>query len=263
MIIPEDLSWKQATDLTGKVVVVTGCASGIGRATAMQFAGAGAVIYGGDIDVPGGERTVASIREAGGRAEFLPLDLANPGRIDAFADDVLQRSAGAIDVIASIAGVDRSEPFLDSGPQAWDRMVSVNFVGAARMIHRLLPAMIARGAGGKVLTVASDAGRVGASREVMYSGTKGALIAFTKSLAREMARHRICCNCVSPGPVDTPLFTVDTEPRLRDALVKSIPLRRLATPVEIANTILFLAAPAADYITGQVLSVSGGLTMSG
>lgn len=252
-----------ATDLAGRVVVLTGCASGIGRATAMQFAAAGACVYGGDVDLQGGARTAAAIRDAGGQADFLPLDLASPARIDDFVEPVLERTGGAIDVIASIAGVDRSEPFLDSAPPAWDRMVSINFVGPVGMIHRLLPAMIARGAGGKVVTVASDAARVGSGREVVYSGTKGAVIAFTKSLAREMARHRICCNCVSPGPVDTPLFTVDTEPRLREAIVRSIPLRRLATPVEVANTILFLAAPAADYITGQVLSVNGGLTMNG
>jgi 2-hydroxycyclohexanecarboxyl-CoA dehydrogenase len=130
------------------------------------------------------------------------------------------------------------------------------------MIHTLLPGLIERRRG-KIVTIASDAGRVGSMGETFYAGTKGALIAFTKSLAREMARYSINCNCLCPGPTDTPLFNSIENEKLRQALVQAIPFRRLAKPIEIANAIVFLTTPAAGFITGQVLSVSGGLTMHG
>jgi 2-hydroxycyclohexanecarboxyl-CoA dehydrogenase len=257
------MSWKQATELAGRTAVLTGCASGIGRATAQQFAAAGVKVYAGDINEQDGAATVDAIRRSGGQAEFVRLDLTQASSIDAFVDEVKRRSAGEIDIIASIAGIDRIEPFLKNTPEVWDKIMGVNYMGPVRMIHRLLPTMIERGAGGRIVTVSSDAGRVGSTGEAFYSGTKGAVISFTKALARETARYGIKCNCVAPGPTDTPLFTVAMEEKLREALVKAIPLRRMADPVEIANVILFFASPAADYITGQVLSVSGGLTMHG
>lgn len=257
------MSWKQATELAGRTAVLTGCASGIGRATAQQFAAAGVKVYAGDINEQDGAATVDAIRQRGGQAEFVRLDLTQASSIDAFVDEVKRRSAGEIDIIASIAGIDRIEPFLKNTPEVWDKIMGVNYMGPVRMIHRLLPTMIERGAGGRIVTVSSDAGRVGSTGETFYSGTKGAVISFTKALARETARYGIKCNCIAPGPTDTPLFTVAMEEKLREALVKAIPLRRMADPVEIANVILFFASPAADYITGQVLSVSGGLTMHG
>jgi 2-hydroxycyclohexanecarboxyl-CoA dehydrogenase len=263
MTNPFELSWKEATELKGKVAVLTGCASGIGRATARQFAAAGVTVYAGDVNEKDGAATVEEIRREGGRAEFLPLDLTKPASIDAFVDAVKARSGGAIDIIASIAGIDRIEPFLQNTPDLWDKIIAVNYVGPVRMIQRLLPSLIERGAGGRVITVSSDAGRVGSTGETFYSGSKGAVISFTKALAREVARYGIKCNCVAPGPTDTPLFTVAMDAKLRESLIKAIPLRRMASPVEIANAILFFASPAADYITGQVLSVSGGLTMHG
>lgn len=258
-----ELSWKQATDVSGRKVLVTGIASGIGRATAKAFAAAGATVYGGDVNEAGANESVAAIRAAGGQAEFVPLDLTKPASIDAFVDAVLAKSGRAIDVIASVAGWDKIEPFLKNDPGTWDRIIAINYVGPVRMIQRLLPALIERGQGGKVVTVASDAGRVGSTGETFYSGSKGALIAFTKGLAREMARHRITCNVIAPGPTDTPLFTEAMEDKLRESLIKAIPLRRTASPAEIANAIIFFSSPATDYVTGQVLSVSGGLTMHG
>jgi 2-hydroxycyclohexanecarboxyl-CoA dehydrogenase len=257
-----DLSWKQATDLSGKTVLVTGCASGIGRATALQFASVGATVYGADLNERDGTAAVEQIRGAGGQGQFLPLDLTRPESIDACVDS-LKQHCGAPDIIASVAGVDIIQPFLKNSPENWNLIINVNYMGPVRMIHRLLPAMIESGKGGKIVTVASDAGRVGSSGEAFYSGSKGAVIAFTKALAREMARHRINCNCIAPGPTDTPLFTVAMEEKLRNALVNAIPLRRMARPMEIANSILFFASPAADFMTGQVISVSGGLTMHG
>jgi len=146
-------------------------------------------------------------------------------------------------------------------PELWDRIIAINYLGPVRMFHRLLPSMIERREG-KIITVASDAGRVGSLGETFYSGSKGAIIAFTKGLAREMARYNINCNVVCPGPTDTPLFATLGE-NLRVALEKAIPFKRLGTPIEVAHSIVYLATPAAGFVTGQVLSVSGGLTMHG
>ena len=260
---PTEISWGDATRLANKSVVLTGIASGIGRATAKQFAAAGVTVYGGDINERDGTAAVEEIKRAGGQAHFLPLNLTKPESIDAFVDAVKERSGGAIDIIASIAGFDRIEPFLSNAPEIWDQIIAINYVGPVRMIQRLLPTLIARGQPAKIITVASDAGRVGSTGETFYSGSKGAVIAFTKGLARETARYGINCNCVAPGPTDTPLFTEAMDEKLRAALIKAIPLRRTAKPWEVAHTILFFASPAADYITGQVISVSGGLTMHG
>lgn len=259
-----ELSWQQATDLTGKIVVVTGCASGIGRTTAKQFASAGAQVFGGDVNEQGGQAAIDEILEAGGKAEFIALNLTDRASIDRFVDSVKERATGGIDVIASVAGWERVGPFLENTPEFWDQVIAINYVGPVRMIHRFLPEMIKRGRGGKIITVASDAGRVGSMGETFYSGSKGAIIAFTKGLAREMARNRINCNCIAPGPTDTPLFHEGIQnPGLREALIKAIPLKRLAQTTEVAHAILFFASPATDFVTGQVLSVSGGLTMHG
>jgi 2-hydroxycyclohexanecarboxyl-CoA dehydrogenase len=260
---PIELSWKEATSLAGKVAILTGCGSGIGRASAIQFAAAGVRVYAGDVNEAAGRATIDQIVSKGGQAEFIPLDLTNAASIDAFVDEVKRRSNDELDIIGSIAGIDRIEPFLKNTPDLWDKIINVNYIGPVRMIHRLLPGLIERGKGARIITIASDAGRVGSTGETFYSGSKGAVISFTKALAREMARYGIKCNCIAPGPTDTPLFTEQMEEKLREALVKAIPLRRMASPVEIANVILFFASPAADYITGQVLSVSGGLTMHG
>ncbi len=258
-----DYTWQQATSLKGKRVLLTGCASGIGRAAATLYSQAGAFVYGGDVNVDAGESAMAGIRNAGGEAEFVPLDLMKPESIDAFVDTVKQKAGGTVDIVASVAGVDIVKPFLKNEPGDWNLIINVNYVGAVRMIHRLLPSLIDAGQGGKIVTVSSDAGRVGSSGETFYAGSKGAIIAFTKSLARELARYRINCNCVAPGPTTTPLFHGTVQPKLAEALVNAIPFKRLARPSEIAHSIVFLSSPAADFITGQVFSVSGGLTMHG
>jgi 2-hydroxycyclohexanecarboxyl-CoA dehydrogenase len=258
----QDLTWREATDLGGKLAVLTGIASGIGRAAALQFASAGATVVGGDVNEAGAKQTADEIAARGGKAAALALDLTKPDSIDRFTAAVV-KDHGVPDVIANIAGWDKVGPFLENTPEVWNTMVHLNYVGPVRLIHNLLPALVERKAGGRIVTVASDAGRVGSSGETFYAGTKGAIIAFTKSLAREMARHRINCNVVCPGPTDTPLFNSIDNEKLKAALIGAIPLRRLARPSEIAHSIVFLCTPAAGFITGQVLSVSGGLTMHG
>jgi 2-hydroxycyclohexanecarboxyl-CoA dehydrogenase len=256
-----DKSWLTATSLAGKTAVITGVSSGIGRATALQFASAGATVVGGDINAKDGETLAAEIRAAGGNADFIALDLSKGESVDSF---VAAAKTHKPDIIVNVAGWEKVGPFLDSTPDLWDQLAKINFLGPVRMIHGLLPGLIEKRYG-KVITIASDAGRVGSTGETVYAGTKGGIIAFTKSLAREVSRYNINCNVICPGPTDTPLFNTlfADKPKLREALISANPMRRLGKPVEVASSIVFLATPAADFIQGQVLSVSGGLTMHG
>ena len=247
-------------EMRDRTVVVTGGASGIGRATAFLLAREGARVVIGDIDEAGGQGAAAEAAAAGLAIDYLPLDLTDPAAIDGFAAALAQR-APPVDGLVNGAGWDQIQPFLDNPPQMWDRVMAINLMGAIRLTRGLLPAMIAMGQG-RIVNIASDAGRVGSMGETVYAAAKGGLIAFTKSLAREMARHRINVNCVCPGPTETPLLETVPE-KLRGSLAKAIPFRRLAQPEEIADAVLFFASDRAAYITGQVLSVSGGLTMAG
>ncbi|MDI3388544.1 SDR family oxidoreductase [Streptomyces sp. B-S-A8] len=245
-------------NLTNKVALVTGGASGIGRAIAVCLADAGATVAVADLNRDGAQETVATI---GGRASLHEVDLTDPGSILALRDAVIA-AHGLPDVIVNAAGWDRVEPFMANDDALWTSLVSVNFLGPVRLSHAFLQAVLAEGRTAKVVNIASDAGRVGSTGETVYSGTKGGIIAFTKSLAREMARHQINVNCVCPGPTDTPLFATLPE-KIRTGLVKAIPFRRLGTPEEVADAVLFFASDRARFVTGQVLSVSGGLTMAG
>lgn len=244
-------------EFDAKLAVVTGAASGIGRATARALAAAGARVIVADRDAEGGEQVC---RELGDAARFVATDVADDAAVEALAGAVLA-AGGAADVLVNAAGWDRAQPFVENTPEFIERVVRINLLGTLKVTHALLPAMIEAG-GGRVVNVSSDAGRVGSTGETAYAGAKGGIIAFTKSLARETARHRINVNCVCPGPTDTPLFHAMPE-RTREALVRAIPFRRLAAPEEVADAILFFAGPRAGYVTGQILSVSGGLTMAG
>jgi 2-hydroxycyclohexanecarboxyl-CoA dehydrogenase len=247
-------------NFTDKIAVVTGAGSGIGRATALALARDGATVLVADIDPAGGAATVAAIRELGWRAEFRPVDMTDPASVAGFAAAALA-AHGAVDVLINGAGWGRTAPFLDGTPEFWAKLVALNFVGPMLLTKALLPAMIGR-ASGRIVNIASDAGRVGSLGETVYSGTKGGLIAFTKSLAREVARYQISVNCVCPGPTDTPLMAAVPD-KVKEALTKAIPFRRLGKPEEVAEAVAFFASDSASYITGQVLSVSGGLTMVG
>ncbi len=247
-------------EMQDRTVVVTGGASGIGRATALLLAREGARVVIGDVDAVGGQRVAAEATRDGLAVEYLPLDLTQSATIEAFAASVQQR-AERVDGLVNAAGWDRIQPFLENPPEMWDQLIAINLLGAVRLTRALLSPMVdARQ--GKIVNISSDAGRVGSMGETVYAAAKGGLIAFTKSLARELARYRINVNCVCPGPTDTPLFQVQPE-RMREALTRAIPFRRIAQPEEIAEAVMFFLSRRSDYITGQVLSVSGGLTMVG
>ena len=244
----------------GKIAVVTGAASGIGQATAEALAEAGASVIVADINQEKGEAAAAAIRQKGRKAEFLPIDLTNEASIGTFADAV-QAKFGAVDILVNGAGWGQTKPFWEATADLWERVIGLNFVGPMKLAKALLPKMMERGSG-KIVNIASDAGRVGSLGETIYSGAKGGLIAFTKSLARETARYNINVNCVCPGPTETPLLFAVPEKHL-EAFKKAIPFRRFGKPSEVADAVVFFASDRASYITGQVLSVSGGLTMVG
>jgi 2-hydroxycyclohexanecarboxyl-CoA dehydrogenase len=243
-----------------KIAVVTGAASGIGRATAAALAAAGATVVVADINSEQGAAVAAKLREEGGRAEFAAVDMTKRDSIVAFANAVLARH-GSVDILVNGAGWGRTHPFWEGTAELWDNLIALNLVGPMTLVKALLPPMLERKCG-RIVNIASDAGRVGSLGETVYSGAKGGLIAFTKSLARETARYGINVNCVCPGPTDTPLLAAVPEGHL-EAFKKAIPLRRFAQPSEIADAVVFFAGAQSSYITGQVLSVSGGLTMVG
>ena len=242
---------------SGKIAVVTGGASGIGRATAEAFARAGAHVIVADLSKEGGEAAAKEIRGAGGKADYIHLDVASETSIAEFAKSAL--AAGEVHVLANVAGYGKGQPFVENTTDFWDRVVDVNLMGPIKLTRALLDPMIARRSG-KIVNVASDAGRNGSSGETVYSGAKGGLIAFSKGLAREMARYSINVNCVCPGPTETPMLMALPENHL-EAFRKAIPFKRFGKPSEVADAIVFFASDHSSYITGQTLSVSGGLTM--
>ena len=242
-------------EFAGKVALVTGAASGIGLAVAGGLAQGGATVYLGDINEDNGRAAAA---ELGDGATFVRLDVTNADSIAA-AKNLIDGKHGALDILVNAAGWSKVERFVDTTPDLWQRLVDLNYMGVVRVTHAFLPAMIERGRG-KIVQVSSDAARAGSGGEAVYSGAKGAVVSFTKALARETARFSLNVNCVCPGPTDTPLLASIPE-KQRDALIRAIPFRRFAKPSEVADAVLFFAGGRTDYLTGQVLSVSGGLTM--
>ena len=251
--------------LRGKTALVTGGGRGIGRAISLALAQEGAQVAVLDILADNAAAVAREIEATGVKALALPADLTKRAQVDRAVADALTRF-GQIDILVNNAGWDRMEMFLDSEEETWDKIIAINFKGILYVCKAALPSMVARGQG-KVISIASDAGRAGSTGEAVYAGTKGAIIAFSKTLAREMARHKITVNVVCPGLTETPLLqgireqSPKTE-KVIEAVTRAIPLGRVGQPEDIAGAVVYLASPAADFVTGQTLSVSGGLTMA-
>ena len=245
------------------VAVVTGGAGAIGAAVCRRLAAAGQRVVVVDLASSAAEATAADLPGDGHRG--IAVDVADT---DAVRDAVsaVEADVGPIGTLINVAGWDRFVPFVDTTPEFWERVIAINFRGTLNTVHAVLPHMIERRRG-RIVSVASDAARVGSSLEATYAGAKGAVISFSKSVAREVARHGITVNVVCPGPTDTPLIRgmadeLGSGERFVDSLTRAIPLRRLATADDVAPAIVFLASDDAGFITGQTLSVSGGLTMA-
>lgn len=247
-----------STHLNGLVCIVTGAAQGIGKGIAARLAADGATVIVADLNAEAASATAA---ELGNDSIGITVDISDRTAVDAMVEETIEKF-GKIDVLVNNAGWDKISPFLELEPEVWERIININLYGSLHCSQAVARKMVDAG-GGTIINIGSDAARVGSSGEAVYSACKGGIVSFTKTLARELARYGVTANAVCPGPADTPLFAQISEenPKLRTALEKSIPLRRLAQPEDLANAVSFFASPDTSYITGQTLSVSGGLTM--
>jgi len=249
-----------------KTVIVTGGGGGIGGATSRRFGREGARVAVFDLNLEAAKGVAADIQRAGGKAEAFECDITRRATVDV-AVAAAESKLGPIDVLVNNAGWDVFRPFTKTEPAQWDKLIAINLTGALHMHHSVLPGMSARKSG-RIVNIASDAARVGSSGEAVYAACKGGLVSFSKTIAREHARHGITVNVVCPGPTDTALFADYKEgagnpEKLEEAFRRSIPLGRIGRPDDLPGAILFFASDDAAYVTGQVLSVSGGLTMNG
>lgn len=247
--------------LEEKRVLVTGAASGIGRAVALRAAAQGASVAMLDIDEPGLEETASMA--ANGNALVVPVDLTDSPAVQTAVDGAVAR-LGGLDVVCNVVGWDDPGRFWEQPLELWEKLLAVNLWSMLNVCRATVPVLIEQRAG-TIVSVASDAARVGSKGESVYAAAKGGVVSLTKSLARELAPHSVTMNCVCPGPTRTPLMQAELEssPKLVEKLVKAIPMRRVAEPEDIAAVITFFGSDAAGYMTGQVVSVSGGLTMAG
>jgi 2-hydroxycyclohexanecarboxyl-CoA dehydrogenase len=247
--------------LDGKRVVLTGGASGIGRATTIRLVEEGCIVGIFDINESGTAETIEKCRSGPGKAFGYKVDIGQYADV-ARAAASFEAEAGPAELLANIAGWDKAVPFLESDPALWEQIIRINLYGPLHLHHVLVKGMAQRGFG-RVLNVSSDAGRVGSSGESVYSACKGGIIAFTKTMARELARQGVTLNVICPGPTDTPLFESFASKKLKDSLARAIPLGRLGRPEDYPGAIAFLLSDDAGFITGQTISISGGLTMHG
>ena len=252
--------------LSKKVVIVTGGGGGIGSAVCRRFAAEGAHVAVFDLNGARAQALAAELSATGATARAYEVDIASGDRVEAAVASV-ETELGPVDILVNNAGWDQGGRFIDSDPAIWEKIIAINLVGPLNMHRSVLRRMSARGHG-RVVNVSSDAGRVGSSGEAVYSACKGGIISFSITMAREMARKQINVNVVCPGPTDTALFRDfagdgESAEKLKSALTKAIPFGRLGQPDDLVGAICFLASDEAAFITGQVISVSGGLTMAG
>lgn len=252
--------------LKGKVAVITGGGGGIGGATCKRFAEEGVKVAVLDRNLEAAQVVADAITAVGGTARAFACDITDRAGVDA-AIAAVEAALGPIDILVNNAGWDVFKPFTKTVPDEWARLIAINLSGALHMHHAVLPGMAERKAG-RIINISSDAARVGSSGEAVYAACKGGLVAFSKTIAREHARHNITVNVVCPGPTDTALFADYKEgagnpEKLVEAFRRAIPLGRIGEPTDLPGMIAFFACDDAAYITGQVISVSGGLTMNG
>lgn len=250
--------------LQGKVAIVTGSAQGIGRVTAIKIAQQGARTAIVDLNLEGAENVAREIKEIGGEAIPLKVDVTDFDQINGMVDR-LRKQYGRIDILVNNVGWNRTQDFVNDTPEFWEKIISLNLKAHIFCSHAALKVMIEQRYG-KIVNIGSDSGRVGNPRDAVYSACKSGLMGLTKSLAREMGKYGININCICPGPTETQLLHSSFSDQAQEeafikAMEKMIPLRRIGKPEDVAHTVLFLVSDEAQYVTGQVLSVSGGLTM--
>lgn len=254
------------TRFEGKVAIITGGAGGIGSATCRRFAAEGARVAVCDRDEAGARKIADEIKTAGGQAEAFACDITDRKAVDA-AVKAIESSLGPTSILVNNAGFDIFKPFLKTEMSEWDRLIAINLYGPLNMHHAVLPGMVDRRYG-RVVNIASDAARVGSTGEAVYAACKSAMLGFTKTLSREHARHGITLNVVCPGPTGTNLFNeflqgAGNPEKLMESFRRAIPLGRIGAPDDLPGAIAFFASDDAAYCTGQVISVSGGLSMAG
>jgi 2-hydroxycyclohexanecarboxyl-CoA dehydrogenase len=251
--------------MSNRVALVTGGAQGIGKGIATTLGEQGFRVAVADLNLGVAEETAKEISAAGGEAIAVEVDVTSLSSVQA-AVAAVEQGLGPVEVVVNNAGWDDFMLFVDTDEAFWDKILDINYKGALRVVHTVVPGMMERGFG-RVINIGSDAGRVGSSLEAVYSGAKGGIIAFTKTLAREVATKGVTANTVCPGPTDTPALRKfadgagDAE-KVIGGMTRAVPMKRLGTPADIGPAVAFFASDGAGFITGQTLSVSGGLTMA-
>ena len=251
--------------MTERLALVTGGASGIGREICLGLARKGRKVAVADINLAGAQETQAMTTEAGATALAVQMDVSDSDAVHVGLLEVIDE-LGPVEVLVNCAGWDELMPFGNTDESFWDRVIEINYKGVLRTVHACLPSMVDAG-WGRIVNIGSDAGRVGSSFEAVYSGAKGGVIAFTKTVAREVARSGVTANVVCPGPTDTPLLdgivaASDDGDKIIGAMARAVPMKRVGTPSEVASAVVYFCSEEASFVTGQTLSVSGGLTMS-